>query len=369
MNRSKKLIFAVTNDLNYDQRMIRICSSLSHAGYDVTIVGRRLPASIQLAVMPYRQFRIKCFFHRGFMFYAEFNLRLFFFLLYKKSNLVCAIDLDTIIPCYLISVIKNIPRVYDAHELFCEMKEVVTRPRIYRFWKAVEKFTVPRFKYGYSVNDLISGEFRKLYQVCYQSIRNVPYRLSEHAPAMKRDKAMILYQGAVNEGRCFETLIPAFKSLDARLVICGDGNFMTQAHEIVKQCHLEDKVEFKGWVSPEALKGYTQQAYIGLNIIENAGLNNTLSLANRFFDYIQSGLPQVCVSYPAYRQVNEDYNCAYLIDDTGTPAIVKAIQTLLNNDDLCNTLRVNCLRAASVFNWTVEEQKLLTFYQNIFELA
>jgi glycosyltransferase involved in cell wall biosynthesis len=369
MNRSEKLIFAVTNDLNYDQRMIRICSSLSHAGYHVTLVGRHMPGSIPLAVMPYHQFRFNCFFQKGFFFYAEFNIRLFFYLLYKKANLICAIDLDTILPCFIISIIKNIPRVYDAHELFCEMKEVVTRPRIYRFWKAIEKFTVPRFKNGYTVNDLISAEFTKLYGVNYEAIRNVPQRSDRAEEPTQRDKSMVLCQGAVNEARCFETLIPAFKSLDATLVICGNGNFMDQARQIVKDHGLEHKIQFKGLISPEILKTYTQRAYVGINLLENNGLSNNLSLTNRFFDYIQSGLPQVCVNYAAYREINNEYNCAYLIDDTSTACITNAIKTLLNNDDLYNTIRINCMKAAKVFNWTIEEQKLLSFYQNIFERA
>src|SRR5688500_1082426 len=165
MNRSRNLIFAVTNDLSYDQRMIRICSSLVRAGYQVTLVGRKLPTSIPLAPMPYRQFRIRCITNKGFLFYAEFNIRLLFYLLFKKAELVCAIDLDTILPCYLFSVFKNIHRVYDAHELFCEIKEVVTRPGIYRFWKRIEKFAVPRFKYGYTVNRFIADILYKTYGV------------------------------------------------------------------------------------------------------------------------------------------------------------------------------------------------------------
>jgi hypothetical protein len=31
---------------------------------------------------------------------------------------ICAIDLDTITPCLAISKLKNIPRIYDAHEFF-----------------------------------------------------------------------------------------------------------------------------------------------------------------------------------------------------------------------------------------------------------
>ena len=36
----KRLVFTVTNDLNYDQRMIRICTSLNNAGYQVLLIGR-----------------------------------------------------------------------------------------------------------------------------------------------------------------------------------------------------------------------------------------------------------------------------------------------------------------------------------------
>src|SRR5205085_12248823 len=116
MNTSRKLIFAVTNDLSYDQRMIRICTTLAHAGYKVTLFGRKVPSSIPLLPRPYHQYRTHCYFNKSFLFYTEFNIRLFLYLLWKKADLVCAIDLDTILPCYLISAIKNIPRVYDAHE-------------------------------------------------------------------------------------------------------------------------------------------------------------------------------------------------------------------------------------------------------------
>ena len=371
MNRSKKLIFTVTNDLSYDQRMIRICTSLALAGYHVTLTGRKLPGSISLAIMPYHQYRIRCFFNKGFLFYAEFNLRLFFYLLYKKADLVCAIDLDTVLPCYLISRIKNIPRVYDAHELFCEMKEIVSRPRIYNFWKSIERFSVPRFLHGYTINRFIAGEFNKYYGVSYETIRNVPYKIENGSLPFnpEQNEKFILYQGAVNEGRSFETLIPAFKSIDANLVVCGNGNFMQQALQIVKENNLENKIRFTGWVSPDILKSYTRKAYIGVNIIENKGLSNRLSLSNRFFDYIQSALPQVSVDYPAYREINNDYECALLIEDTSTDTIEKALNRLLNDQQLYNRIRDNAVNAAGIFNWNNEEKKLLNFYQNIFECA
>src|SRR6476469_7127440 len=148
----KKLVFTVTNDLNYDQRMIRICSTLEHAGYDVLLIGRTLSTSRALQPLPFRQKRLCCFFNKGKLFYAEYNLRLFFYLLFVKADLIGAIDLDTILPVLFVSKIRNSKRIDDAHELFCEMKEIVTRPTIYKTWKRIERFAVPHFRNGYTVN-------------------------------------------------------------------------------------------------------------------------------------------------------------------------------------------------------------------------
>lgn len=135
----KRIIFTVTNDLTYDQRMNRICTSLAENGYLITLVGRKLPASLPLKEEKYQQKRLPCFFKKGKWFYAEYNLRLLFYLLFQKMDAICAIDLDTILPCLRISKWKKIPRIYDAHELFTELKEVVTRPAIKKLWTAIEK--------------------------------------------------------------------------------------------------------------------------------------------------------------------------------------------------------------------------------------
>jgi glycosyltransferase involved in cell wall biosynthesis len=402
----KKLFFTVTNDLVYDQRMIRICGSLSAAGYDVTLVGRRNKNAPPLGTQPFRQHRLRTWCTRGKGFYVEYNLRLFFFLLTKKMSAVCAIDLDTILPCYLVSRIRRIPRLYDAHELFCEMQEVVSRPLIYRSWKAIERLCVPKFPIGYTVNDLIADEFFRLYGVRYSVIRNVPMLRAEPSPAAVTPASFpetrnpvspatghlvssgallssgapfpagapplpsgrfILYQGAVNEGRCFESLIPAMQTVDAPLLICGEGNFMEQARALVRQYNLEDKVLFRGMVRPEDLPPITRSAYIGVTLFDRLGASNYYSLANRFFDYIHAGIPQIAVDYPAYREINNSYRIAVLVNEPGIREISDALNMLLNNTELYHTLLANCKQARLYYNWQEEEKKLVRLYQRLFD--
>ena len=368
----KKIFCTVTNDLNYDQRMIRICTSLAAAGYDLTLVGRLAVNSLPLVPRPFRQHRLKLLFHKGKLFYLEYNLRLFFFLLFQKMDALCAIDLDSILPCYFVSRLKRVPRVYDAHELFCEMKEVVTRPYIYKIWKAVERYCVPRFRHGYTVNELIAAEFGKMYGVSYEVIRNWPVLEEVDLPVGETDlpirhERFILYQGAVNEGRCFETLIPAMAFVDAPLLICGDGNFMSQAKELVRRSGLEEKVLFKGYVLPDDLKKITRSAWCGITLFEKKGMSNYYSLANRFFDYIHAGIPQLAVNYPAYTEINNWGPIAVLIDEPGVRDIAGALNELLNNTDLYQTLLENCKQARLRYNWQEEEKKLIRLYHQILD--
>ncbi|MFY8003839.1 MAG: hypothetical protein ACOVNR_03320, partial [Chitinophagaceae bacterium] len=149
------LIFSVTNDLSYDQRMQRICTTLTTNGYNVLLIGRKRKSSIPLQLLPFQQKRLNCFFDKGMFFYTEYNIKLFFYLLFKPADALCAIDLDTIVPVWAVSAIKKLPRLYDAHELFTEQKEIISRKHIHRFWLTIEQFAVPKFKNGYTVNEFI----------------------------------------------------------------------------------------------------------------------------------------------------------------------------------------------------------------------
>jgi glycosyltransferase involved in cell wall biosynthesis len=276
---------------------------------------------------------------------------------------ICAIDLDTILPVYFISSIKKAKRVYDAHELFCEMKEIVERPHIYKVWKKIERFAVPKFPLGYTVNQPIAGEFEKMYGSRYEVIRNIA--LLRYAEPVHSKEKFILYQGGVNEGRCFETLIPALKEVDCNLVICGDGNFMKQAQKLVIENHLEEKVIFKGKIPPDELRNITRSAYIGITLFDDKGLSNYYSLANRFFDYLHAGIPQLCIDYPVYREINEQWPVALLVKDTSAEMLSAALNNLLKNKVLYNELQQNCLHAKKIYNWQEEEKKLIAFYKKI----
>ena len=345
--------------------MHRICSSLAEAGYDVTLVGRKLPDSLPLEKKKFKQVRLNCWNLKGKLFYAEYNLRLFYYLSNKSFDGICAIDLDTILPCLRVSKKKKIPRIYDAHEYFTEMKEVRTRPLVHRSWLQIEKTAVPQFRYAYTVSEGLAGEFRKKYRVDFETIRNLP--VLEDLPSATSKENFIFYQGAVNEGRNFEALIPAMKEVDARLVICGDGNFMPRLRELISENGLEKKIELKGMLSPGELKKVASRARAGVCLSEKEGLNQWLALPNKFLDYIHAGLPQLAMKFPEYEKINNKFRIALLLDEADPASISAGLNKLLYDDVVYAEMKANTLIARRELNWQNEEKKLLEFYHRIFQ--
>ena len=366
MGKSKHIILTVTNDLNYDQRMIRICTSLVSAGYKVTLVGFKRKKSKPLIERPFQQVRLPIIAEQGKLLYAGYWFLLFFYLLYKRFDAICAIDLDTILPDYYAARIKGKPYVYDAHELFTELKEVVTRPGVKRMWEWIERHTVPQCKYNYTVGEYCALYFKEKYNKDFAVVSNATVLRPLTIPEKK--EKYILYQGWVNEGRCFEELIPAMQFVDAKLIVSGGGNFFAQAQELAVKYNVQDKIVFKGFVPPDDLKQYTINAYIGLTLFHAISKSNEYSLANRFFDYMHNGVPQVCMNFPEYIKVNERYEIGTLINDPMTPEeIAEALNRLLNDTAYYNRLQQNCLQAREHYCWQNEEKTLLKVWEDVFD--
>ncbi|MDZ4682943.1 MAG: glycosyltransferase [Saprospiraceae bacterium] len=376
-----KIILTVTNDLAYDQRMMRICGSLAAAGHEVELVGRLRPGSPLLPEMPYRQTRLPCYFEKGKLFYTEYDLRLLIWLFFRRFDALCAVDLDTILPCLWAGWWHRKPCVYDAHEYFTEVPEVVRRPRVRRIWERVARYAIPRMKRCYTVGDCLAEVLSECYGVPFTSIRNVPLPFvplnssSAESPnaelefSRAKDSApkIILYQGALNEGRGLETAIEAMQEIEGTVLwLAGEGDLSTELREKVKQLSLTQKVHFLGFVLPKALPEITAQAWIGLNLLENKGLSYYYSLANKAFDYIQAGLPSIQMDFPEYRKLNEDWQVFELVADLEVETLRQAIRKLLHDAPHYQKLQENCQKAAAILNWEQEEFKLLAIYEEIF---
>lgn len=360
-----KIICTVTNDLTFDQRMIRICSSLAQDGHEVLLVGRRLSRSLPLRAQSFRQKRLTCWFTTGKLFYLEFNIRLFFFLLLQKTDVHNAIDLDTILPCLAASWVKRSRLFYDAHEYFTETPEVIRRPSIQKVWNGIAKLAIPRVDRAYTVGPALADIMGGRYGVEFVTIRNVPFarKTDKSADLSTNQPKVILYQGALNEGRGLESAIAAMQYVtDAELWLAGEGDLSALLREQTNELDLTDRVKFLGFIRPENLVELTPKATLGLNLLENKGLSYYYSLANKAFDYIQATVPAIHMDFPEYQSLANNYGGVVLVKKLDIPYLAEQLSSLVHDEDRLGRLRAECREAAPHLTWEKEREKLLRLY-------
>jgi len=345
--------------------MIRICSALSEAGHDCLLVGRMLPKSPAQTHRPFRQRRLKCWFTRGPFFYLEYNLRLSIFLLFQSFDTLHTVDADTAFAGSIVRRFKRFFWVYDAHEYFTEVPELQGRKRVRAIWSFVESRAFKRADVAITVSQTIAEIYEEMYQKSVHVIRNVPDLRSEGSAAVPNKPQglpVLIYQGALNTGRCVEHYIRAMKDLDAKLLIAGEGDLSSQLRSISRSEGVSDKVEFLGRLDPEDLRDTTATAYLGLNILENKGLSYYYSLSNKTFDYMQAGIPQLCSPFPEYEKLNSEFR-SMLFAEADPHDISEKVKLLLNDRSLYEELATNAEIAGNAWNWAKEKVKLLDIYE------
>lgn len=317
----RRIILTVTNDLVTDQRVHRSCMALAEAGYDVTLVGRRLPESVAVQ-RPYRTVRMRLLFRRKAVFYAEYNCRLFFRLLFTGADAFYANDTDTLPAVWLAARLRRKPLFFDAHEMFPEVPELVGRPRVKRFWTRVEDFLFPKLRRpgcaAVTVCQSIADIYRERYGLEMKVVRNVPMTFptaggdaSKLLSSVPEGRRILLYQGAVNLGRGIEWMMDAMRYLpECEFVVVGTGDVFD---DLRKRAEGTDNVLFLGRVEPEVLRALTPMASLGISLLENRGLNYYYSLPNRLADFVQAGVPVLATDFPEIHRVVEGFGIGTLV--------------------------------------------------------
>jgi glycosyltransferase involved in cell wall biosynthesis len=359
----KRILISVTNDLTTDQRVEKTCEVLSEIGYDVLLVGRKLKKSLPIQ-RNYETIRFRLLFNKGFLFYAEFNIRLFIFLLFTKKDLLFSNDLDTLLPNYIIGKLQNKKLVFDSHELFSEIPELVNKQQVKNVWLYLEKTIIPKLKNVITVSDSIKNHYHNLYGISPIVVRNIPKikKISQkNFEIDAKGKKVILYQGSVNIGRGIELMIDTMALLDEYLfIVIGDGDILEQLKEKVSNLSLHNKVKFLGERTPEELKKLTPNATIGMSLEEDLGLNYRYALPNKIFDYLHANVPVIIADLPEMRALIKRYQVGEILTERTPKTLAKTIVSMTNN-----SYEKELKTAKKELNWSKEKEKLISIFSKL----
>jgi len=368
-----RAIVSVINDLSTDQRVHKVCTFLTEQGYDVRLVGRKKRDSAVLAGRIYKTHRMRLLFEKGAVFYAFFNTRLFFYLLFRRADLLVSNDLDTLLPNYLISKLKGIRLTYDSHEYFTEVPELISRPRVKNVWERIERFVFPKLKTVYTVNNSIARLYEEKHGIPLKVVRNVsPIWTPSLVPdkqtlGIPEGKFLLIMQGAgLNIDRGVEEAIAMMQFLeDTLLLIVGDGDIIPEMKEKVQRESLSEKVLFFGKRPYAELMFYTFHADLGLSFDQPTNPNYRFSLPNKVFDYLHAGTPVICSDVIEVATIVRKHEIGIVLDDFGAEHMAAVLGGLLRNNAEMQRLKANCEQAAQVENWQKETAVLAEIYPKV----
>ncbi len=367
----RRAIVAVTNDLVTDQRVRKVCLLLQETGFEVLLVGRRLPGSLPMDERPYPVRRMRLLFRRGPLFYAEYNIRLFFFLLLRRASLLVANDLDTLPAAWYASRLKRTSLIYDSHEFFTEVPELEGR-RARSVWLWFERRIFPQLKDVITVSDSIAGAYEQKYGVKVRVVRNLPAR--EHLPQVRpltpqeagvpAGKKVVILQGSgINRDRGGEEAVRAMRYVEeAVLLVVGSGDALPEMKKIVAEEGLQGKVIFIPRQPLEKLYAYTALADVGLSLDKDDSLNQLYSLPNKLFDYIYNGVPVLASDLPEIKRIIKEYDVGLVLDEYSEEAMASAINWMVEKD--YKKIKAEKLRqAATALTWEKEKKILENIYR------
>lgn len=365
----KRVVVSVINDLSFDQRVDKVCTSLTEMGYEILLIGRKLPDSVPVN-REYATKRMNLLFKKGALFYAFFNFRLFWLLLFTKADVLHANDLDTLLANRLVSKIRRIPLVYDSHEYFTGVPEIQNKRFVKSVWTRIEKSIFPKLKHVLTVNQSIANLYKDEYEVDVKVLRNVP--LSQNIQKSKSridlgmplDKKVIILQGAgINIDRGAEELLEAIALMnEVVLYIVGSGDVIDILKKRALKEDLNGKVIFVGRKPYQEMMEYTMNADVGVTLDKDTNINYRFSLPNKIFDYIKAGIPVLSSDLVELKRIIEQYQLGCVANSHTPMDIKKGLESIWSDEEKFLSYKENTQKAMQELTWDKEVEVLKNIY-------
>jgi glycosyltransferase involved in cell wall biosynthesis len=373
----------VISDLVTDYRVHKICQTLYDEGYGVHLIGSSNKRSLALNPRDYQTDRIKTWFNRSALFYAEFNIRLFIRLLHQKPDIFLGNDLDVMPATMLSARIRKKPIVYDSHEFFLGMAGMDKKPIRRNIWNYIQTRVFARLKYMYTVSDSIRNLYGKIYHEKLFVVRNLPLKNQDNAiltseemnrlrsieEKIPENKHLLIFQGAgINESRGAEELVLSMQFLDAadyHLLIIGGGDVFPKLEKMIEQYHLREKITLIPKLPFTLLGRLTRKAQLGISIDKSSVLNHKYSLPNKLFEYLHASVPVLASRLIEQERIINQFEVGDFIDDYQPEHIAKKIREIFANPEQLNRWKQNTCKVRETLNWENESKIVIDIFKQV----
>ncbi|NPA34771.1 MAG: glycosyltransferase family 4 protein [Chlorobi bacterium] len=361
--RATDVVILVNSDVKYDSRVRRLCQVIKGKNLNGLVVCSKSDEKFVYGI-PVVSLNVE---KKGFKSFIQFALRSFLLLINTKFKAVIGCDLDALPSARLASFLKRKTLIFDAHEYITGTEEARRSPWRHFLWELIEQIFIRLSPLGMTVNHSLANIFKNKYGVNYIVLRNIPFLESLSSPTQCLYPPAIIYAGTLSGDRKLDELLKAVATLKfpVQVLISGDGHYREKLQNLSKELGISDRVTFLGMISPSELKRLIAKSWVGVNLLSHNNINFYFSLANKFFDYVHGGIPQITMDFPEYRQLNSEFQVAILLKQAKASQIAKAINKLYDNKQRYLILKQNTLKARRQWNFQKESKKLISILRHV----
>jgi glycosyltransferase involved in cell wall biosynthesis len=133
---------------------------------------------------------------------------------------------------------------------------------------------------------------------------------------------------------------------------------------IAKSCDLNE-IRIWGYMKADEAWHIMARCHIGAAIL--APLPNYIeSYPTKLFEYMALGIPVITSNFPLYRTIIEEERCGICVDPLRVEDIAQAILYLIRNPiDARNMGESGKHAVEKKYNWNIEKEKLIMFYDKV----
>jgi len=268
---------------------------------------------------------------------------------------------------------KNIKLIYDSHELDPD-PFVQQAIRTKKIKSQMLNDMLKETDFIITVSESIKSWFLSSNpDIPIEVIYNSPYLASEYNPGQGQNQELVIaYEGVMNQKRgSFYKLMDIVemcnKKFELKVILIGGSKVSEKDLHIPS--HLKDKVQHIGWVNYDSISSAMKDADLGwVDLDAENSLNNRFAMPNKFFSYLNNGIPILANQCKDMESFIQQYNCGYIVKGLKATAedYFQALLFLHFNRGKILEMSLNARKIMeSHFSWEHMEKKLLSVYDRL----
>lgn len=239
-----------------------------------------------------------------------------------------------------------------------------------RLLKQMERFALKNAEFCLTTSSVMGKRMAETYSspkpVTVYNTFNINERLLASPKNFTDPLKLIWFSQTIGPGRGLEQFFELIKSVKANLEIhlLGNINQVFKAH-LVAFALGSHQVYFHPVVPSDQLTEKISEFDIGLALDLHSPLSRDLTITNKFFQYMISGLPVISTATSGQMEIFAESTPGFMLEDVVSRDMTARLEAWLCDKNELKKARANAIKLAQAYNWEKECLKLKNLINKI----